>query len=163
MGLFSPYSSYLTLAQPTRYQTPGFNPNAPVCQPPIVAGFPNGDPSLPYFKCHSGDLYFEFGTLGQFELPFRDSADLYFMQLVVDYWTSFVRTFDPNPERAFLQARGYSRSLTEVKRSGLWGKVTKTENTLRRLDFPSKKDDFQEIEQCEILELPLTFYEKSNA
>lgn len=141
------------------YQTPGFNPNAPVCQPPITATHPFGDPSLPYFKCHSGDLYYEFGTLGQFALPFRDSLDLPFMQLVSDHWISFVRAHDPNPDPAFLEARGYTATLEQIEKSGSWNQVTKTSNTLRRLDIPSKQDSFLELAQCELLELPLDFYE----
>ena len=38
------------------YQTPGFDPNAPVCDAPITPGFPHGNPNLPFFHCHSGDL-----------------------------------------------------------------------------------------------------------
>lgn len=38
------------------YQTPGYDPNKPVCDAPITPSHPNGDPSLPYFRCHSGDL-----------------------------------------------------------------------------------------------------------
>lgn len=35
------------------YQTPGYDPNAPVCDAPITPGFPYGNPNLPYFKCES--------------------------------------------------------------------------------------------------------------
>lgn len=38
------------------YQTPGYDPNKPVCDAPITPSHPYGDPSLPYFRCHSGDL-----------------------------------------------------------------------------------------------------------
>lgn len=37
------------------YQLTNF-PNYDVCEPPVTAEFPNGDPSEPYFRCHSGDL-----------------------------------------------------------------------------------------------------------
>lgn len=141
------------------YQTPGFNPNAPVCQPPITATHPNGDPSLPYFKCHSGDLYYQFGTLGQFNLPFRDSGDLSFSQLVMDHWISFVRSHDPNPDPEFLLARGFTDSLRLVKQAGTWKKVTRGEDNVRRLALPSRNAFFSELEQCEVLELPLDFYE----
>ncbi|KAJ7593139.1 cholinesterase [Mycena floridula] len=141
------------------YQTPGFDPNKPVCDTPITDVFPNGDPSLPYFKCHSGDLYFQFGTLGQFGLPFRDADDVLFMQLVMDHWTSFVRDHDPNPDQGFLAARGYTSTLAAVRKSGHWDQVTKTKQTLRRLDVPSKQDSFLELEQCTLLHLPLTYYE----
>ena len=32
------------------YQTPGFSPNYPVCEAPVSAAYPNGDPSAEYFK-----------------------------------------------------------------------------------------------------------------
>jgi hypothetical protein len=32
------------------------NPNWPVCHPPPTPEHPYWDPSLEYFKCHSGDL-----------------------------------------------------------------------------------------------------------
>jgi hypothetical protein len=32
------------------YQTPGWDPNAPVCDAPKDATHPNGDPSKPYFQ-----------------------------------------------------------------------------------------------------------------
>ena len=32
------------------YQTPGFDPNYPVCDAPISEGYPYGDPSQEYFK-----------------------------------------------------------------------------------------------------------------
>lgn len=44
------------------YQTRGW-PGTSVCDPPKTASHPNGDPSLPYFKCHSGELYYVFGNL----------------------------------------------------------------------------------------------------
>lgn len=33
------------------YQTPGFDPNAPVCDAPKDEAHPNGDPRKEYFKC----------------------------------------------------------------------------------------------------------------
>jgi len=82
-----------------------------------------------------------------------------FMQLVSDHWISFVRAHDPNPDPAFLEARGYTATLEQIEKSGSWNQVTKTSNTLRRLDIPSKQDSFLELAQCELLELPLDFYE----
>jgi carboxylesterase type B len=38
------------------YQTPNWNPNAPVCQPPPTTKYPLGDPSQPYMKWYSFNL-----------------------------------------------------------------------------------------------------------
>ncbi len=38
------------------YQTGGW-PGTDVCNAPITADRPHGDPDKPYFKCHSGELY----------------------------------------------------------------------------------------------------------
>lgn len=141
------------------YQTPGFDPNAPVCDAPKTPSHPLGDPSLPYFKCHSGDLYFEFGTLGQFNLGFRDDLDLPFMQLVMDYWTSFVRSHDPNPEPTFLAVRGYTSTAEAISAGGRWEPVTKSKDTLRHLDFPPSQSDFLELDQCALLGLPINYYD----
>jgi carboxylesterase type B len=143
------------------WQTPGFDPNFPVCDAPITPQFPNGDPNLPYFKCHSGDLYFEFGSLAQFGFPFRDANDWAITKIVMDYWTSFVRTHDPNPDIGFLEARGYESTIEVVKETGHWDSVTKTRNTLRRLNVTPRQDGFLEVQQCEVLTLPLSFYETS--
>lgn len=120
---------------------------------------PNGDPSLPYFKCHSGDLYFEFGTLGQFSLPYRDALDLPFTQLVMDYWSAFIRTRDPNPDPAYLAARGYDATTKAIKEKGRWNEATKTKSSLRRMDYPSRQDGFVDVDECRVLGLPLDYYE----
>lgn len=36
----------------------------------------------------------------------------------LDTWTSFVRTYDPNCDRAFLAARGFTKTTTAVGLSG---------------------------------------------
>ncbi|KAG5220135.1 alpha/beta-hydrolase [Salix suchowensis] len=89
----------------------GFSPNPPTCEAPITASHPSGDPSLPYLQCHSGELYYVFGTLGQFPLPFRDDDDLGFNQFILDSWASFARTFDPNPQNRSYR-RGASGDVT---------------------------------------------------
>ncbi|KAJ6468234.1 hypothetical protein C8R45DRAFT_938165 [Mycena sanguinolenta] len=70
----------------------GYEPIPGICDPPITATHPFGDPSLPYFQCHSGELNFNFGNLGQANLPFRDEFDLPFEQVTANAWTSFART-----------------------------------------------------------------------
>ncbi|KAJ6005510.1 hypothetical protein N7451_003454, partial [Penicillium sp. IBT 35674x] len=87
------------------YQMPGWSPNPPLCQAPITPEFPYGDPSMEYFKCHSGELYYVFGNILRVGLPLRDDYDLPFEQYVLDSWASFARSADPTPDSQFLKAR----------------------------------------------------------
>ncbi|KAJ4395111.1 hypothetical protein N0V85_006681 [Neurospora sp. IMI 360204] len=90
------------------YQTGGW-PNLDVCEPPKTASHPFGDPSKPYLRCHSGELYYVFGNLARQGLPVRDEKDLPFEQFVLDSFASFIRTGDPNPDEGFLRARGFEK------------------------------------------------------
>ncbi|KAG9002775.1 hypothetical protein FRB94_004722 [Tulasnella sp. JGI-2019a] len=145
------------------YQTPGYDPNAPVCDAPVTAAYPHGNPNLPYFKCHSGDLYYEFGTMGQFGYPLRDANDVVMTQLVMDHWTSFVRTHDPNPDPSYLIARGYTSTLQQTTKAGHWNAATPGSDTLRRLSVPSSQSPFLEVPQCQLLGLPLNYYETQSS
>lgn len=140
------------------YQLTGYSPNFPVCQAPNATDYPNGDPNEEYFKCHSGELYYVFGNLKRIGLPFRDSNDLPFEQFVVDTWSSFARTNNPNPDWRYLQARGYTNTMRELERAGKWAPVTKDDQSLRRLQWPSSQVTFDEEEQCDALGLPLDYY-----
>ncbi|KAK0621458.1 Alpha/Beta hydrolase protein [Bombardia bombarda] len=144
------------------YQTTGW-PGTDVCQPPRTASHPHGDPSLPYFKCHSGELYYVFGNLARQGLPMRDEHDLPFEQLVLDRFAAFVRTYDPNPDGGFLRARGYASTLGEVEREGgRWEPSVKGSGlggmTMRALEWPSWQGGFREVEQCEGLGLGVEGY-----
>ncbi|KAF3770199.1 alpha/beta-hydrolase [Cryphonectria parasitica EP155] len=134
-------------------------PNYDVCQPPITAAFPYGDPSGPYFKCHSGDLYEVFGNIAFQGLPFRDEWDLPFEQMVVDTWASFARTLDPNPDTGFLRARGYSNTSEVLQARGLWMPAEKGNLTMRALEWPPYQDKFREESQCSGIGLPFTYYQ----
>ncbi|KZT39149.1 alpha/beta-hydrolase [Sistotremastrum suecicum HHB10207 ss-3] len=137
----------------------GYEPFPAVCEPPKTATHPNGDPSQPYFKCHSGELYYVFGTLGQSQLPFRDSNDLLFSQLSVDAWTAFARTYNPNPSAAFLIARGYSTTADSLLKYGTWQPVTPSNpRPLRILDVPLKQVGYLEQPQCNLLGYPISYY-----
>lgn len=179
------------------YQLINF-PNYDVCEPPVTAEYPNGDPSEPYFRCHSGELctYLSdspvplmcrgcrsempskttrltkhlfgilmaradevFGNIVFQGLPLRDDYDLPFEQLVVDNWSSFARTFDPNPDPAFLQARGYSNTTDAIEQRGKWTPATQGNLTLRALAWPPYQDTFSEAAQCTGIDLPLTYYQ----
>ncbi|PPQ86200.1 hypothetical protein CVT25_006905 [Psilocybe cyanescens] len=151
----------------------GFEPIPGTCEPAKTAAFPGGDPSLPYYRCHSGELYYAFGTLGQDLKPFRDPAaggDLLFSQVTVDAWASFARSGDPNPDAKFLQARGF----TGVN----WGKWAAVgvdgglangkgnakgngggkETPLRILDVPSSNSGWLEEAQCDLLGYPFNMF-----
>jgi hypothetical protein len=158
------------------YNLVGFEPILGVCVPRPTPAHPFGDPALPYFqyvhlfiytrlsiyappyRCHSGDLYYTFGTLGQLSLPFRDEHDLPFEQLTVDAWTAFARTFNPNPDKAFLVARGYAGTAAALEEWGLWGDV-ESQTPVRVLAWPSRGSGWLEQEQCDAMGFPLDFYE----
>ncbi|KAI0631086.1 carboxylesterase from carbohydrate esterase [Trametes polyzona] len=142
------------------YQPLGFDPNFPVCDAPVTPEHPLGDPSQEYFKCHSGELYYVFGSLPA-DRPYRDDEDLPFMQRMVDVWSSFARTFDPNPDPRFLAARGFVATAEHLEREGRWEPVTKANiygAPLRELQWHSVMLPFAEQEQCQFLGFPLSFY-----
>ena len=133
----------------------------PTCTPPVTADHPNGDPSLEYFKCHSGELFYVFGSL-PIDLPFRDDQDLPFMQRMVDIWSSFARTFNPNPDHAFLAARGFTSTIAQLAAEPKWEPVTKQNvlgAPLRELQFQSTMLPFGSQAQCDFLGFPLDFFE----
>lgn len=137
------------------YQTPGFDVNAPTCDAPKTKERPNGDTRLPYLRCHSGDLYYEFGTLGESRLPYRDELDLDFTRLIMDYWSSFVRSHDPNPSTDYLEKRGYGQTIDLIRKSGQWRPVGKSkQGSVRLLDVPPRQSTYQRQQQCEVEGLP---------
>ncbi|KAK2629552.1 hypothetical protein QTJ16_000372 [Diplocarpon rosae] len=141
------------------YQPPGYNPNAPVCDAPVTASYPYGDPEQEYFKCHSGELYFVFGSLVFNDLPARDANDIPFSQFVLDAWTSFARTYNPNPDRAFLEARGFRGTINELDVAGEWMPVGDGRGlAMRELQWPSKQVGFRDVAQCAALGWPLDGY-----
>lgn len=130
-----------------------------VCQPPITPDYPNGDPSKPYLRCHSGELYEMFGSILFNDLPFRDQHDVPFEQLAVDTWSSFARTYNPNPDPGYLKARGYTNTTEIFERTGTWRPATKGDLTLRALTWPPYQDGFREETQCDYLGLPINYYQ----
>ncbi|KAL6301859.1 carboxylesterase from carbohydrate esterase [Sparassis latifolia] len=128
------------------YQLATFEPNYPVCDAPADATHPDGDPSQEYFKCHAGELYYVFATLPN-SLPYRDAEDLLFMQTILDAWTAFTRTYNPNPDPLYLAVRGYWTSLKRLAQESPWLPVTnETLRTtpLRMLQWPSYMTEFAE-------------------
>ncbi|KAI1758791.1 alpha/beta-hydrolase [Hypoxylon sp. FL1150] len=136
-------------------------PGLDLCVPPATAARPDGDPDAEYLKCHSGELYYVFGNLGRQGLPLRDEFDLPFEQLVVDAFSAFARSFDPDPDATFLEARGYESTLREVELAGAWRPVTAEDpTTMRILQWPSVQAPFPEAPQCEALGLGIDYYLK---
>jgi len=143
------------------YQTYGWDPNTPVCDAPKTADHPNGDPDLEYFKCHSGELYYVFGTITRTGLPLRDENDLPFSQFILDSWASFARSYDPNPDKGFLKSRGYANTIKELQIAGEWKPVGTSGKEMRQLQWPSKQASFRDVEQCEALGWPLDYYSRA--
>ncbi|KAK0663614.1 Bile salt-activated lipase [Lasiodiplodia hormozganensis] len=150
------------------YQIPGYSPNYPTCEAPSTAEHPGGDPSLEYFKCHSGELLYVFGNIVREGLPLRDDGDIAFAQVVLDAWTAFARNLDPSPDVAYLLSRGYGDGLkAAVGRSGgssaRWESVVPEAPVYRALSWPVSVDEgFRDAAQCDALGLPLDYYENGS-
>ncbi|OLN81458.1 Para-nitrobenzyl esterase 4 [Colletotrichum chlorophyti] len=144
------------------YQTPEW-PKLDVCEAPKSKIFPNGDPSsaTDNLRCHSGELVSVFGNLVRQGLPLRDENDLPWEQYLVDTFTSFARTYSPNPDEDFLRARGFKSTLRAQEKSGLWKPSVRGDMRMRSIDWPVEEDmmrDFKDIDQCKWLKLPLDYY-----
>ncbi|KAK0818597.1 hypothetical protein LTR75_002510 [Friedmanniomyces endolithicus] len=143
------------------YQIPYWPPppNKALCNAPPDAAHPGGNPDAEYFKCHSGDLTTIFGTWRRWGLPERDENDTPFTQFIIDSWSSWVRTWNPNPDPALLKVRGYANTTREMALAGsLWAQVDASAPTLRRLQWPSSQQPFPEAAQCSALGLPLDYF-----
>ena len=148
----------------------GYDPNPPVCEAPITAAHPYGDPNEEYFKCHSGELAYVFGTIAYTGQPDRDGLDIPMSQMTVDQWTSFARTYDPNPDPAFLAARGFTNTTSALDKSGSWpavdvsGGANYTDLRLKVFQYPGYEapfDVFSSAERCESFGFGLEFYEQN--
>ena len=138
------------------YQEPDYNTNG-VCQAPVTSTHPFGDPELEYFKCHAGDLPITFGTFTYTDYPERDEHDLPYSQLIVDYWNSFARTLNPNPDVAYLQARGYWDTINQIAVSGTWEAVDAAAPRMMELQWNSAMRPFPDAVQCGLLGQPLDY------
>ncbi|KAF2091473.1 alpha/beta-hydrolase [Saccharata proteae CBS 121410] len=126
------------------FQLRGYSPNWPVCEAPSTPARQLGDTSEEYYRCHSGELYYVFGTLGFNGLEYRDAGDVEFERVVLDAWTGFAWG------RARVENLGEGRKWEEVD-------VAHPEMVL--LDWPeSKVVRFVEGAQCDFLGLGLDYY-----
>lgn len=116
-------------------------------------------------RCHSGELFYVFGSLPE-TMPLRDELDLPFMQMSLDIWASFARTYNPNPDPAFLAARGFTDVAAQLATESEWVPVT-AQNVgtapLRQLQWGSFMTGFKESSQCSFLNFSLNFYEENPA
>lgn len=79
----------------------------------------------------------------------------------MDQWTSFVRTYDPNPDPSYLAVRGYTNSAELLGNQTRWVPVTNiTMQTgpRRVLQKDSFMDSFRDVDRCEFLGFSLDFY-----
>jgi len=139
------------------YNTAGYT--RPWCNAPKTAEHPDGDPNSEYMKCHAGEQMVMFGTERRSGYPDRDGLDLPFMQLAVDYWAAFARTGDPNPDPAYLKARGHWHTLSQVEKTGIWEPVNAAKPTMRLLQWNGGQIPFGEGEVCKALGAPLDVFE----
>ncbi|KAK6511582.1 hypothetical protein TWF481_000497 [Arthrobotrys musiformis] len=134
---------------------------SPLCEPPITASHPFGDPDAEYFKCHSGEVNIVHGELLYYGRNIRDEHDIPFQQLVIDYWTAYLWNQDPNPKPGYLKARGYLGTLSQVTAAGKWESVNTRQPKMMRLQWNGGSTDLSEKAQCEALEFPFTYFEQA--
>ncbi|KAK6499970.1 hypothetical protein TWF481_010327 [Arthrobotrys musiformis] len=139
------------------YSPPNYTSS--LCSPPITPEFPLGDANQEYYKCHAGEVILVFGTVLRLGLPDRDGLDIPFSQAVIDHWASFMWRYDPNPNPAYLKARGYFNTLNQISLSGKWETVKPKRPELRVLQWDSLSIPFSEGPQCAALGYPLNYYE----
>lgn len=84
------------------------------------------------------------------------------MQRMVDTWTSFARTYDPNPDPEYLAVRWYNNTLAAIYEEEPWQAVTAANldvAPLRTLQWASFMGPFAEQAQCDDLGYPLGYYD----
>ena len=140
------------------YQIAEWSPNPPSCEAPLTSVHPFGDTSQPFYKCHSGELYAVFGTTVRQGRQPRDQDDIPFSQYIVDTWSAFARTGNPNPDKVFLEARGFVNVTRITESAGLWKPVGKGQKQIRVLNTVVRDEPFRELEQCKVLGQPLEYY-----
>jgi len=89
----------------------------------------------------------------------RDGLDGVFSRRVVDSWSAFARSGDPNPDPRYLEARGFEGwgERWESVEVGAGGGGEGLKNFLWLID--GGMVELGEAEQCAALGLPLDYYE----
>ena len=131
------------------YQMQGWT--QPWCDAPADVGPELGE----YHKCHAGEQFLAWGTVARQEYPDRDGLDLPFARLVVDYFTSYVRTGDPNPDLELLRIKGHWSTLERISKTGRWDKVD--DGGVRLLQWEGRQIPVNEVDQdvCEVVGMQL--------
>ena len=83
------------------------------------------------------------------------------MQQSLDTWASFIRTYNPNPDPAFLAARGFTGSAQAFAKQGKWEPVTSKNINgapLRELQVPSSMIALRDLQQCSFIGYPVTSF-----
>lgn len=77
----------------------------------------------------------------------------------MDYWTSFGRTLNPNPDPEFLRVRGYWNTLNQIAVSGSWDEVNIKQPMQMVLQWNSFMSSFGYEAQCVVVGQPLNYLE----
>jgi hypothetical protein len=97
--------------------------NPPACEAPHDAAYLYGNPGLPYYKCHSGELYYICGAIVREGGHIQDDNDIKFSRYVLDSWTAFAGTGNPVSDAKFLETRGFTNTSEPVRKAGVWAPV----------------------------------------
>lgn len=120
---------------------------------------------MEYFKCHSGELYYVFGSVLYNNNPLRDDLDIPMSQLTVDTWASFARTFDPTPASAYLRARAFSNTTLALALAGeAWPSVEPARQRLRLMQWPPVTERFgiyDGQDECRAVGFGIDYYERT--
>lgn len=145
-------SAYFYQMDRTSY---GYNPNNVDQVGPVVPGFPNGDPEMPYYRVHGSDMPWVFGS----PITYRDANDLPSQQLSTAYFAEFIRSGQPNPSEVYLTTRKYTTALQGYKRSGPWEMVSSDQGPTKRMDWPvAMTSTFVDLAQCAYLNYSISYY-----
>jgi hypothetical protein len=95
-----------------------------------------------------------FGTLS----TIRDQNDLWSEQVTTGYFAEFVKSGQPNPALSYLIARGYSKTIENVMKTGPWEEVNDENGPIRRMNYPATASPFIDVPQCAFLNYSLSYY-----
>jgi hypothetical protein len=154
-ALHSTFSSIYLYEFNRTYQPPSFTRD--ICQPPTSINFPNGDLNAEYYKCHAGEVNYVFGVVERQGLVDRDGLDGVFSRRVVDSWSAFARSGDPNPEGGYLEVRGFEGWGERWESVSVGGEGEGLKNFLWQIE--GGMVELGEVEKCAALGLPLDYYE----
>lgn len=137
-----------------------YYPNTPICNAPITAGYPNGNPYTS-LNCHSGDLTYVFGNMRYQGFNIRDQYDIPFARQMLDSWASFARSGDPNPDPDWMRMMGYNADYG-LNSTGPWAPMIGGDLNIRRLGPIGSamigNGSAEDARACELMGLPGNMY-----